>query len=299
MARSSFRPTLKAPERPAGGLRILALAAIALALVPASGLAMTGDRLDRSRLVSTFSERFTALDLYDAAKNPRGRWKTSYDFGWPANASSRTLDGEYEVYSDKAYNGVDPFRLLKTGLAIIAAKDAAPSDPRNGGKAYTSGLLTTSASFSQRYGYFEMQASLPAVPGAWPAFWLNAPFDPKVTTAQHNGEIDVMEFLGGDPSRIYCSLHWPDGRGGYPFSTDQVLVSDETRPHAYGVLWTADAIVWYVDGVEVNRRPNPGLHTPMIMLLNLAAGGWNNNVPPPSAPSMRMLVYRVDAYRIR
>jgi beta-glucanase (GH16 family) len=278
---------------------LVGLAVLALALAPLRAEAMNGDRLDRSQLIPTFSENFASLDLYDADKNPHGRWKTSYDFGWPTNPSSRTLDGEYEVYSDQAYDNVDPFQIRKGALAITAQKNNATSDARTGGKAYTSGLLTTSASFTQLYGYFEMEAALPAVPGAWPAFWLNAPFDPKVTTAQHNGEIDVMEFLGNDPSKIYCSLHWPDSHGGYPFSTDAVKVSDVTRPHTYGVLWTASRIIWYVDDVEVDRRSNPGLNTPMMMLVNLAVGGWNHNAPAASLPSMQMLVYRVQAFRLR
>jgi beta-glucanase (GH16 family) len=282
-----------------GGLGpgLLVLGLLALALAPVAAHAMNGDRLDRSQLIPTFSENFSSLDIYDADKNPHGRWKTSYDFGWPADSSSRSLPGEYEVYSDKAYDHVDPFQMRRGGMVIAAEKNTAASDVKTGGKAYTSGLLTTSASFSQLYGYFEMDASLPAIPGAWPAFWLNAPIDPKITAVQHNGEIDVMEFLGNDPSKIYCSLHWPDGKGGYPFTTDPVPVQAVTSRHLYGVLWTHGEVVWYIDNIEVDRRRNPGLDKPMIMLVNLAIGGWNKNVPNPALPPMHMIIYHVRAWR--
>jgi len=277
---------------------ILAVLAV-LALAPLAARAATGDRLDRSRLVQTFSESFSRLDLYDLQTKPHARWKSSYDFGAPQTPSSRTLPAEFEIYSDRGYNGVDPFEVKEGALTITAQKNNARNDTRSGGKPYTSGILTTSHSFSQVYGYFEMQASLPAVPGAWPAFWLAAPIDPTILKPQLPGEIDVMELLGNNPSIVFCSTHWSDADGVKRFTTDAVKVGDVTHPHLYGVLWTHDAIVWYVDNVEVDRKPNPGLDRPMFILVNLAVGGWNNNVPDPSSPTMRMRVYHVQAFSLR
>ena len=268
-------------------------------MVPGPAWAATGDRLKRSRLVQTFADDFSPLDIYDPVTNPKGRWKTNYDFGWQLGASSRTLNGEQEVYVSSQYDGVNPFGYGERALIIKAARNKDLNDPKTAGKPYTSGILTTSTSFSQLYGYFEMRAQLPVVPGAWPAFWLVTPLNPAITAPQYGDEIDVMEFLGQDSHTIYCSLHWPLATGGVHSKTFPVPISRPDEMHSYGVLWTPDSIVWYVDDIEVSRHPNPKMNQPMYMILNLAVGGWNNNLPPESLPAMAERVSHVRAYKLQ
>ena len=44
--------------------------------------------------------------------------------------------------------------------------------------------------------------------------------------------------------------------------------------HTYGVLWTKEDLVWYVDGEEVCRATTPAdMHKPMFLITNLAIGG--------------------------
>lgn len=234
--------------------------------------------LDRSRLRLTFAEEFDKpVDFYDP-KAKSGRWKTNYWFGAQDHASSRALPKERQMYVDRAYCGVDPFWQGRGGLHIQAFKNPRPKDkrtfnPYTGSKTplpYVSGLVTTEESFRQQYGYFEARMAFPQVRGCWPAFWLLGP----PHTADAGDEIDVVEWVGSNPKRLFFHVHrnkkaeggWQDGY-------------DTSRPHAYGALWTPEEIVWYVDDEEVFRKPNPGLHQPMYMLLNLAIGGWDNNLP--------------------
>jgi beta-glucanase (GH16 family) len=262
----------------------------------------TGDTLNRAGFRQTFADNFDhPISLYDRASRT-GRWKTNYDFGAQDNdPSSRTLNGEMEVYSDPSYNNVNPFVLTDGGLAIVAAVNRNPHERTSAGRPYTSGLITTATSFLQKYGYFEMAAVLPQGAGMWPAFWLAAPLDPRISTPQHPGEIDVMEMLGRDPTRIYCSAHWPDpdNPSGQGYKTMGVDIGRTDTLHSYGVLWTHTKLVWYVDGVEVRHMANPGLDRPMAILANLAVGGsWGG---PPNAATRfpaRMVIKYIRAYAI-
>jgi beta-glucanase (GH16 family) len=244
---------------------------LAAALTDGTARAASGDRLDRSKLTLTFDEEFDGpLSLW----NPRsgeGRWKTCYWFGWQppgrgcVDKSSRTIDtdGSRYVLVDAAYNNVNPFHLSGGLLTIINDKNAHPEDPKTGGREYTAGLITTEPSFSQLYGYFEIRTQLPVGSGLWPAFWM-AQADHSVPF-----ELDVMENFGRDPKTIYCTAHWGDGtENGFPVKVDSVQ-----QQRSYGVLWTSEDIVWYVDDVEVARIRNKDLHAPMYVIASMGVGG--------------------------
>jgi beta-glucanase (GH16 family) len=253
--------------------KMMLVFACLLATVPTDGTARAanGDRLDRSKLTLTFDEEFdNPLSLW----NPRsgeGRWKTCYWFGWQppgrgcVDKSSRTIDtdGSRYVLVDPAYNNVNPFHLSGGLLTIINDKNGHPEDPKTGGREYTAGLITTEPSFSQLYGYFEIRTQLPVGSGLWPAFWM-AQADHLVPF-----ELDVMENYGRDSNTVYCTAHWGDGtETGFPVKVDGVQ-----QQRTYGVLWTSEDIVWYVDDVEVARSRNKDLHAPMYVIASMGVGG--------------------------
>ena len=249
-------------------------------------------------LEASFSETFDRpMSFYDR-RTRGGRWKTNYWFGDQGDASSRSLPAEKEIYVDRGFCGIDPFVRSREGLKIIAARNPDPTDarmfnPYTGRKSplpYTSGIITTETSFRQRYGYFEATMRFPQVRGCWPAFWLLGP--PNGPNA--GDEIDVVEWVASNPHRLFFNAHfggkaeaaWVDG-----YDTD--------RPNTYGVLWTAKDLAWFVNGKPVHSRANPGLHQPMYMLLNLAIGGWDNNLPEdPNGFPAALVISSVRAYRL-
>jgi len=255
----------------ASKLMLMFACLLAAALTAGTARAASGDRLDRSKLTLTFDEEFDGpLSLW----NPRsgeGRWKTCYWFGWQppgrgcVDKSSRTIDtdGSRYVLVDAAYNNVNPFHLSGGLLTIINDKNAHREDPKTGGREYTAGLITTEPSFSQLYGYFEIRTQLPVGSGLWPAFWM-AQADHAVPF-----ELDVMENFGRDPKTVYGTAHWGDGtENGFPVKVDSVQ-----QQRSYGVLWTSEDIVWYVDDVEVARIRNKDLHAPMYVIASMGVGG--------------------------
>lgn len=131
---------------------------------------------------------------------------------------------------------------------------------------YSSGWIESKKEFS--YGWYEIKCRIPKGRGFWPAFWL---FD------QHNGtrsELDIFEFWnestcvfgsynasmlsknphftlhsnkyhpGGDDTQCAYDLYGCASNGGADFSV---------APHVFAVDWSPFIIVWYIDGIEVNR----------------------------------------------
>ena len=219
----------------------------------------------------TFDEEFT---------NDLSRWQMTYPWSARWNASN----AEAEVYVDPSYMGtagsplgLNPFKLEGGTLTITADVPSAAVVPFLQGHRYTSGMLTTYASFSQMYGYFEISAKFPGGKGLWPAFWL------LPTNMSWPPEIDVVEVLGDQPTTLYATVHYgAAGKIQFPLS-----VSDVTSEfHSYGLYWTKNYIGWYVDSKRVAYAPTPVQlqDKPMYLLLNLAVGGNWPGYPDQSTP---------------
>src|SRR5450432_2848941 len=130
----------------------------------------------------TFSDEFNGASL-DTTK-----WGTQYPWGCHNN-------DEQECY--QAANAT-----VSSGLLHLTAKQQTVS---SGGSTYnyTSGMVQSSASFSQTYGYFEMRAQVPHGQGFWPAFWA-MPAD-----GNWPPEIDIIELGKGDDfNTARMTLHW-------------------------------------------------------------------------------------------
>jgi beta-glucanase (GH16 family) len=144
---------------------------------------------------------------------------------------------------------------------------------------YTSGMVTTGRHYDDRakpdrfatqFGYFEMRAKIPKGKGLWPAFWL-------LPSAQEPlPEIDIMEVLGDATRKLEVHLHYKDAQGQRQTVGSSIATKDLARNwHVYGVNWSKDAVVWYLDGIEVWRYEKaPGIpNEQMYLLINLAVGG--------------------------
>ncbi|AQR61179.1 hypothetical protein BZG35_05575 [Brevundimonas sp. LM2] len=257
--------------------------------------------IDLSHYRVTFREEFDTLSLVDPTTGA-GLWKTQYASGsqdsiW-TGYSSRTLapNEELQLYVDPQLTGkgnralgLNPFRISDGTLRIRGERTPEAVKPILWDYAYTSGLLTTQTSFAQTYGYFEIRARLPSGQGVWPAFWL-LPTEPNGIS-----ELDVFEQLGG--TTIHQTAH--SGTTSAPvragFATQ--VATATSYFHTYGVLWTAQTVTWYIDGVaSAAMATPPDMHQPMYMLVNLAIGGsWGGN-PGPDFVGADFLVDYVRVY---
>ena len=231
-------------------------------------------QLDRSQYSQTFTDDFDALSLDLEEGQSKGVWRTNFGYG---GVHSRTLpnNGELQVYADRLFTGtgtanlkLDPFRIADGKLEIVA--EPLKEDLRQfaWGLSYSSGLLTTKASFSQTYGLFEIRAKMPKGKGLWPAFWLlpvNRAWPP---------EIDVLEVLGDNTRKLYVAWHSNVG-DKHTAEAKPIDVPDMSEDfHTYSVVWDKESLRWFFDDVQVASKSTPeDFHLPMYMLINLAVGG--------------------------
>ena len=153
---------------------------------------------------------------------------------------------------------------------------------------YLSGIITSYDSFKMTHGYVETRAKVPGGRGLWPAFWL-------LTThyVEDVPEIDVMEFLGQDVDTLYNTYHYFDIEDNYrKISTPSFQVraddGDWTQDfHTFGMAWSPEEIIWYVDGVETHRIDDSEYiiaNQAMYLIANLAVGGNWPGSPDASTP---------------
>lgn len=151
---------------------------------------------------------------------------------------------------------------------------------------YTSGSITTHRLASWSAGRIEVRAMLPGGRGIWPAIWL---LGENIDTAGYPacGEIDIMEYVGYEPERIYGTVHIAGSPNPYPLTSrgDSIFVErPDLTYHVYAVEWDRDGLRLFVDDQQyfeysseqalqlTNGTPWP-FNLPQYLILNTAVGG--------------------------
>ncbi|HYF61822.1 MAG TPA: glycoside hydrolase family 16 protein, partial [Herpetosiphonaceae bacterium] len=144
-------------------------------------------------------------------------------------------NNEHQLYTNRLENASIQNDSLADGgkaLKIVARKEGLGQNCWYGPCQYTSARLITAGKFSQTYGRFEARMRMPVGQGIWPAFWMlgNDLGSAGWPTA---GEIDIMEFLGHDPGRVYGTVHGPGYSGAGGISASYVLPNGQRFNDGY------------------------------------------------------------------
>lgn len=185
-----------------------------------------------------------------------------------------------------------------------------------GDKHYTSGRLDTKDKLAITYGRYEIRGKLPVGQGLWPAYWLypqNREWEMEyvMSEAVANGkessipelrpwytEIDIMEFLGHEPSTLYATFHFYSFQGVKKSSsaTYRGKVSYGDDFHIYALEWEVDAIRWYIDGELIHTAKVGIPHKDHFLILNTAIGGsWPGN---PDSTTVFPQFHDIDYVRV-
>ena len=133
-----------------------------------------------------------------------------------------------------------------------------------------------------QYGYWEVRAKLPTGVGTWPAIWmLNSNID---TIGWPNcGEIDIMEHVGYDSSRVFFSIHNANMHGDVGGTNQQSIYDfddNENDFNTYAVEWAESYIKGYVNGILYFHFDKSSelfndwpYNNPFFLIINLAIGG--------------------------
>lgn len=266
-------PTTAATAAPASAESTSSAAGLPAAV--ASGYKLTfhdefdGDKLDTSKWGYQYG-------CFDPAQRSQAQYTDS-----PDNVSVRDgalhLTARYSPTKTK-WDGSQIPRTCKDGSTTYDAP-------------FTSGMITTKTKDGKvLYAapgtgfYAEARVKLPTARSSWSAFWGTG----TKGGWPGNGEIDVFESKGYDPSFLMSNIHTP--RVGNPKKTTQHqgmmkgdTATSQTEWHTYGVLKTADAIEFYFDGQLTHRvkmQDMKGASNPfadpengLVLKLNQMVGG--------------------------
>ncbi len=199
--------------------------------------------------------RLTFHDEFSGNRLDTKKWHDQY---WHGRTHS---NNELQYYAPDGYE-------VRNGVLRLRAERRAM-----GGMNYTSGMIASHDKFAQQFGCFEVRARFPKGKGFWPAFWL------LPATRKWPPEIDVLEILGHETSKVYFSTHWREVGGKHQFKTFHWSGPDFGKEfHTFAAEWKPGEVIWYVDGRERARSQHGIPAEPMYLIANLAVGGdWPGN----------------------
>jgi len=159
-----------------------------------------------------------------------------------------------QIYTDKPTNV-----YVRDGRLVITAFEQMISS-----KPFTSARIDTLGKQSFGFGRLVVRAQMPSGRGVHPAIWLRRVSKPGENSGIY-GEIDLAEFVGHRPDRVFTNLHTnatrqrPDKKGIVTSeSQDGAIVPDvSNRMVEYAVDRTADGIAFYADGKQTGRTFTP------------------------------------------
>ena len=227
----------------------------------------------------------------NAIPQPASSASAKTPYGQNANDYTLSFSEEFDSFNSSLWNdhiwyessnGTKNYTVENGALKIWPQRDAS-------GKFFNR-TIDTDGKYYQTYGYFEMEAKLPAGKGTWPAFWL---FN---HIGSRRPEMDIMEaYAGGNgwgytdssgvarPS-VYAATVWKGDKDGQQvgFKMYDAKVDLSSTFHKYAVKWEPNKQTYYFDGKEV-LTVNVAMKDPMYIMLDLwygsAAGTPDNSTP--------------------
>lgn len=236
-------------------------------------------------------------------------WADEFNSG-ALNAANWTVEGgdgcpnicgwgnnELEYYTGRPEN-----LFFQDGNLVIEARPESFN-----GKNYTSSKIVSRGKRVFKFGRVDIRAKLPRGKGIWPALWM-LPQNNVFGGWPTSGEIDIMEMVGHEASRVYGTLHFGPGPGSTTISRGYSLpggaiFNDEY--HVFSMEWKLDQIKFYVDNILFStvNKPDIGSATwpfneDFFFIFNLAVGGnWPGSPDATTTFPQWMVVDYVRVYQ--
>ncbi len=201
---------------------------------------------------------------------------------WNVEVTGNTVNDEQEAYVDSAstlylVHGADAGGANNGALMIKAVYHPGYTSKENKKYDFLSGRINTEHKMQFKYGTASARMKMTGGAGLWPAFWaLGNGRWPDC------GEIDMMETVG-DPTWFSNAMHGPNYFGNTPLAYRYHFPPgiDVTQWHVYSVDWSAESIVFKVDGkitytvtrAMVEHYGRWAFDNEKFIILNFALGG--------------------------
>ena len=175
---------------------------------------------------------------------------------------------------------------------------------RNGDE-YNTAMIGTQGKFETTFGYFECRVKLQEQIGHWSAFWLMTPTMAKEigNTAVSGTEIDIFEYLRREGDTVHHTLHWDGYKIFHKSTTSKPNIPGLSEGwHTFGLLWTDEEYVFYVDGRETWRTNQALSKRSEFIILSLEVGEWAGDISEAKLPDSLFVdyvrVYQKDTVKL-
>jgi beta-glucanase (GH16 family) len=202
-------------------------------------------------------------------------------------------NNELQVYT----NGTENSFVQDGFLTIKAVKNPYTSQ-------YTSARLTTKGKQEFKYGRIDIRAKMPIGQGIWPALWMLGANISNVGWPGC-GEIDIMEYLGHEPFKVYGTVHY--SQSGHQYKGDNYTLTTaenfHDKFHVFTIIWQENSIQWYMDyhkyftatPATINYS---AFNLPQFFIFNVAVGGnWPGNPNSSTVFPQSMIVDYVRVFQ--
>lgn len=163
-------------------------------------------------------------------------------------------------------------------------------ETRQDGEDYFVGQVGTQNTYLATYGYFECRAKMNDELGPHVAFWLQSPtYGQQIGNPAESGtEIDIFEYhVNKGVNVVYHNLHWDGYAADHQHAGTEVYIDGvEEGYHTFGLEWTPEEYIFYVDGEETWRSTEAVSQRSEYMILSAELTGWggdfsHSNFPDP------------------
>jgi hypothetical protein len=203
----------------------------------------------------------TFEDDFDGLKPDPVKWMTGYYWGKALMNETYVPAGEKQFFRDDNVDVRDSVlritaRNEKVNGKVWDSKLGFVMQEFN----YTSGLISTGQSFRQKYGRFEAKIRFNQTYPVINAFWMVG----EKTIPQ----VDVFRTTSSKGSKVESGIHVSDKDNKVSHLTKTVGGANfKNQYFIYTLEWSAEALVWKVNGLEVHREINNIPKEPMYLSL--------------------------------
>lgn len=216
--------------------------------------------------------------------------KNGYKLVWHDDFKGRSLDtSKWDV------RGIGPRRMgFISADAVRVENGFLKLYALNRNDSILSGAVGSQRHFCPRYGYFECRAQLQKSIGVWAAFWIqSAKISQGSDPAEFGTEIDIFEYfkeVGKDT--LQHALHWAYGPHMKSVGPMNSYVKDLDKGfHTFGLEWTPERYVFYVDGKKSYERTEGISHIAEYIILSMELPDTREQVKYTSFPDVFVVDY--------
>lgn len=169
---------------------------------------------------------------------------------------------------------------------------------------YTAGWVDSKQTYDAHFGYIEARIKFEYGNALWPSFWTFV--GSSVSNPTNAAEIDIAEMLGELGNGVlttnihkeYCPTEAPCSIPDYKIEMTPGGGYQWNAWHTYGIEWSPQKIIWYLDGNPIRTFPNHGIVDPVKLILSIGLRPDENLATMTSFP-YKMYTDYVKVYKLK